>query len=496
MNMQNILSGIFSLILFGALVSGENKLNSPVVKEVTGSCGADCRYSLDLDSGNLRIWGEKPTYIVVRPWASYSYYIKTIVISESIRAIYSWSFANSPQLTSVVIPDSVTFVGSSVFENCPKLAYNCEGPLRYLGNKENPYHVLIGANTSLPFPEHLVINNKTKVIAGRAVNSKLSLTSVYIPSSVVSIGENAFQGCKFLESVEIPDSVTDIDEGAFSNCTYLRSVTINDTWYVTDFKKIFANSGVSNVTLGKGVTSIGCVDYHTSSRVFSDCTELVSISIPDSVTCIGKEAFSGCTKLESITIPDSVDKIDDGTFAGCSSLSSVILGRSVKRLSTSAFKRCTSLKTINIPDSLTSIEDDVFYGCSSLESMKLPSSVSHIGDRVFYLNTKLNSFCYCGINDPGKNSILVFSGTTFSLIGKVDVPNNYNSTSFCGADVEKGDLCSINPSQDPSSGSAKSNSATDTSYVPRTSDADHQGISTNVLLSALVIVMVFFHIIL
>ncbi|MDE5786988.1 MAG: leucine-rich repeat domain-containing protein [Bacteroidaceae bacterium] len=99
-----------------------------------------------------------------------------------------------------------------------------------------------------------------------------SLTSVTIPNSVITIGEEAFADCTGLTAITIPNSVTEIGYGAFSDCT-----------------------GLTSVTIGNGVTEIG-------SSTFSGCTALTSITIPNSVTTIGGGAFSGCTGLTSILI--------------------------------------------------------------------------------------------------------------------------------------------------------------------------------------------------
>jgi hypothetical protein len=95
--------------------------------------------------------------------------------------------------------------------------------------------------------------------------------------------------------------------------------------------------------------------------LLSNCTNLTSIIIPNSVTSIGEEAFRFCTGLTSIIIPESVISIGKG-----------------------AFYKCTGLTSITIPDSVTSIREGVFEGCSGLISIIIPESVTSIGDYAFY----------------------------------------------------------------------------------------------------------------
>lgn len=114
---------------------------------------------------------------------------------------------------------------------------------------------------------------------------------------------------------------------------------------------------------GKPVTAI-------KGNGFSGCTNLASITIPDSVTSIGDDAFSACSSLMSIVIPDSVTSIGDAAFFRCSSLTSIIIPDGVTSIGKGAFNGCISLTSIEIPDSVTSIGSLAFYKCSSLTSIE------------------------------------------------------------------------------------------------------------------------------
>ncbi len=113
---------------------------------------------------------------------------------------------------------------------------------------------------------------------------------------------------------------------------------------------------------GLPVTSIG-------SHAFTDCTSLISVTIPDSVTRIGEHAFYYCYGLTSVTIGNGVTDIADFTFACCPSLTSVTIPNSVISIGDGAFIFCTSLPSVTIPDSVTHIDDCAFFGCSSLTAI-------------------------------------------------------------------------------------------------------------------------------
>ena len=149
-----------------------------------------------------------------------------------------------------------------------------------------------------------------------------------------------------------------------------------------------------SVTIPDSVTSIG-------KSAFSKCYGLTSVAIPNSVTSIGDEAFAGCRGITHpiivndmfvflpkgyeghYSIPENISKIIGGAFADCRGLTSVTIPNSVTSIGVRAFSGCSGLTSVTIPDSVTSIGDWAFSGCSGLTSVTIPNSVTSIGKGAF-----------------------------------------------------------------------------------------------------------------
>jgi len=152
--------------------------------------------------------------------------------------------------------------------------------------------------------------------------SKKSLISIVLPSSVTSIGNSAFLLCSGLITVVIPSSVTSIGDNAFYYC-----------------------SGLTAVTIPSSVTSIG-------NGAFYGCSGLTTVAIPSSVTSIGIRAFSDCSGLTTVTIPTSVTSIGDYAFAGCSGLTLITTSRITPLVlsSSNVFQNVDkTICTLNVP---------------------------------------------------------------------------------------------------------------------------------------------------
>lgn len=270
--------------------------------------------------------------------------------------IVSYAFARGVQFKSVVIPDSVTKIGSFVFGGCTALtsvtvgAGAAEGITGYVFSgcealeeinvaESNPVYrstdgVLFGDGG-----ETLVYYPPAKADTGFTV-----------PDGVTALGDAAFNGSKKLTELTLPESLKTIGSGAFSNCSSLTSLTIPAG--VTGYLSGYSFSGctaLTGVQVADGNTSYVDQDgilfsARSTELLFYPKTRTdAAFEIPARVRIIGSGAFSNCTALTAVTIPDGAISIHSNAFSGCSGLTSVTIPASVTSIDPSAFSECPAL---------------------------------------------------------------------------------------------------------------------------------------------------------
>ena len=171
-----------------------------------------------------------------------------------------------------------------------------------------------GAETDITIPS---MNGATVITTiGPSAFVSQGITSVTIPSSITTIGDNAFGDCMSLVSVSIPSSVTTIGNGAFVNCYALTSITIPSSVSTIGDNAFDSCTGLSSVSFSAGLTVIGIAAFNS--------TALTSVSFPAGLLSIGIGAFDACN-LTAITFqPGPSITIGDDAFRA-SSFSSVSL---------------------------------------------------------------------------------------------------------------------------------------------------------------------------
>ena len=294
---------------------------------------------------------------------------------RTVTKIAGNAFAGS-SISAINIPKAVNFINNTAFNSCANLSEITIESGNTVYMSQGNCIIRINDNT-------LIVGCKTSVI----------------PSTVTSIGNNAFYGCSGLTGITIPNSVSSIGDLVFADCTSLGSISIPNNVNNIGSNTFSGCSNLSSVSLPVGLTSI-------SWGMFKNCSKLSNISIPSSVTAIGQNAFYGCSELSSISIPSAVNSIGSYAFFGCSGLTGFISlpnnvtniadytfkdcskimgisGANLTLIGSSAFENCTSLIGFLVPESTTGIGIEAFKNCTSLSILTIKSNLLGLGDYAF-----------------------------------------------------------------------------------------------------------------
>lgn len=305
--------------------------------------------------------------------------LTSIIIPNSVTTIGKEAFWGCTGLTSITIPESVTSIGVGTFLYCSELNSIIIDPNNKIYVASDGVLYNKSKTELLAYPsaqDNIVIPDSVTSIGSGAFFGCDKLLAVIIPESVTTIGINAFYDCDGLTSIVIPDSVTLIEASAFYGCSSLSTVVIGNS--VTTIEKYAFNecSNLTSLTLGKSISII-------EDNAFRDCP--CSVVFADGITVIPERLLSDakCKRIVSVTIPDSVETIERVAFYGCSELKSVTFGNSVTSIGEAAFYGCKSLTSVTIPDSVITIENEAFYNCTELGSVIIGKSVKSIGGSAF-----------------------------------------------------------------------------------------------------------------
>ena len=261
------------------------------------------------------------------------YDLPSTTASTTLYAIYLTPTSYTTTSQYVVVPKNVSAISGSSSKNI--FGSSSDSTLKYI-----------------------TLHRNTTTIGSYALYGCKTLTGISHSDGVVALGGYAMAGCVELVKYRFAPYTQSVGNNAFASDTKLGSVTN------------FENTKVSQV----------------AQNVFSQCSSLISISLPNTITAIGDRAFEGCSKLTSMDLSKTkTTTIGTSAFASCGNLGTIIFPTTLTIIGTSAFKDDTNLRSVqNLEKTIVSIiNKNAFLECKNLSSVKLPQTLSTLGESAF-----------------------------------------------------------------------------------------------------------------
>lgn len=309
----------------------------------------------------------------------------SLLLPPTLKYIGQQAFQTSKKLLSLIIPSQIISIENFAFDDCPELTtitfnsiqnltYISESAFRYAHNISNIYFKdITDINEISTYP----ISNDIRL----SIPNKPSLSSnIYIYMKTV---------------ITYSDNTTE----------YIYTNSINRT-------DITNNINIKSINLSSFVIYLG-------DSCFLDCNNLENISLSQNITYIGNYCFNNCSKLQYITIPSGITKINEHCFNNCSNLEKITFQGKINQIDNYSFSQCSNLESITILDSVTFIGNNVFEYCNNLQKIIINNA---------------NNLLSCGTNlFNGLNKAIYFYFKFYSSFNEITNSILYN---FIGQNPE------------------------------------------------------------
>jgi len=382
--------------------------------------------------------------------------LSTILLPKTVTSIGNYTFEGCVSLKSISIPNNIITIDNNAFSGCIGLTVvkfedgdttlsldvenslsnnnifkNCPIETLYLGRNISYY------SSKSPFRDktsltNLTISHSVTSIKNAAFAGCSGLTFLNIPNSVKIIEDAAFWGCGNISSLTIPNSVTFIGFNAFSGscsfgCSNLTEIILEDGDTTLEFGKsanstlpnTFAYCPIETLYLGRNIS------YYSDKSPFRDKVSLTNLTISLSVTSIENSAFTGCKGLTgTLAIPNSVTSIGNYAFQDCSGLTGTLtIPNSVISMGNCAFQSCKGLTDVKLEDGITPLSFGNTFAYCFIKTLYLgrnmPNSGSPFKDMTSLSELTISNFV-TSIGD------YAFSGCS-GLTGTLTIPNSVTS---------------------------------------------------------------------
>ncbi len=310
-------------------------------------------------------------------------------------------FYGCSELTNFNVGNNIADIGDDPFGGCPSLQYNRKDGVKYLGNTEHPYTVLVGAeNTNI---SSVVMDTDTKFVQEYAFSGCQNLASVTFGEHLKKIRYRAFENCVLLQEAIFHDALTEIEHSAFDGCKALKTVTFGNGIQKIGEYAFDGCSAIQTVNISS-LTRWLAIEFASeqfvagtnplsapNATLYVNDSPVTDVIIPDGVTELKPLAFAGYAKLNSVQIGKDVSRIGAGALMECKNVTSltVAAGNQTFAAETNCVYDKTAMSVAlgcpatQIPDGIRIIPANVFREIPLSATFVIPDSVEEIGERAF-----------------------------------------------------------------------------------------------------------------
>lgn len=323
------------------------------------------------------------------------FFLETVILPKTMKEISDYAFYEAG-IKQLILPENVNFVGTEVFAGTD--IETTDIPENFTLNsamfeKCQKLHSINLLGSHITIPERCFCNC-------------INLTEIDITKTAL-IKDEAFRGCQNLSVSTIPadtlvavsafeesgatdviiEDISKVCNRMFADCKSLKKLTIN----VADGPTSVSSALVKGCKNLQTVVFTGRTKNLTviEAAAFKETKNLNTISLPDTIKTISKEAFYD-SGIENIHLPENLRQIGTMAFAG-SGLKDIVIPNKIKKLGDYAFYNCIELTAVTLPESVTKIPSGIFEDCCSLKTVNVPN-VDTICDHAFYGCKNLETF--------------------------------------------------------------------------------------------------------
>lgn len=338
--------------------------------------------------------------------------LEKVTLQGNVTAIGDRAFLNNYRLTGFPWPETLVRIGNSAFSGCNRGAPEYFGPVTLYDG------VVIGDNafqnasvTEIIFMGCAEIGNNSFMsnqmigkiafpdcmtdIPDGFCNGWKNLTDVVLPSGLKSIGKAAFSECIRLKSIRcleddeetvfhLPSTIETVREEAFYGCRALTEVNLPEkevTYGDSTYRGIFEGcDGLTKVTIPRAMTKV-------PEKGFFNCRNLTGIVYTERDGApleFGRWAFCGCVGLPEILFPETEIVLNEQSFGTCTAATRIVWPENhALKLGKQCFVNCYGLTEVSIPDYITEIPYGAFQSCTKLATLQLNGLETLIDEAAF-----------------------------------------------------------------------------------------------------------------